>query len=88
MVSGLENTEDTAMKCHVCGGRLASTISDFPFRVGPTTIVVVKRLPILECTDCMEFSIEDSVMATIESILEQTDETTELAVIPYVSAAV
>ena len=76
------------MKCHVCGDRLISTISDLPFRISPTTIVVVKRLPILECTNCMEFSIEDSVMATIESMLEQTDETTELAVIPYVSAAV
>ena len=88
MAAGLENTEDTAMKCHVCGGRLISTISDLPFRISPTTIVVVKRLPIQECTNCVEFSIEDSVMETIESMLEQTDEATELAVIPYAAVAV
>ena len=76
------------MKCHVCGGRLISTISDLPFRIGPTTIVVVKRLPIQECTNCTEFSIDDSVMQVIESMLEQTDETTELAVIPYAAVAV
>lgn len=76
------------MKCHVCGGRLISTISDLPFRISSTTIVVVKRLPIQECTNCTEFSIEDSVMQVIESMLEQTDETTELAVIPYAAVAV
>ena len=88
MAARLENTEDTAMKCHVCGGRLISTISDLPFRISPTTIVVVKRLPVRECTNCMEFSIEDSVMEAIESLLEQTDESTELAVIPYAAVAV
>lgn len=76
------------MKCHVCGGRLIPTISDLPFRISPTTIVVVKRLPIQECTNCMEFSIEDSVMEAIESLLEQTDESTELAVVPYAAVAV
>ena len=76
------------MKCHVCGSGLIPTISDLPFRISPTTIVVVKRLPIQECTNCMEFSIEDSVMEAIESLLEQTDESTELAVIPYAAVAV
>ena len=37
----------------------------------------------MECVNCAEPSIEDQVMKKIENLLEQTDETTELAVIPY-----
>ena len=78
-----ENPEDAGMKCHVCGGRLKPSVSDFPFRLSPTTIVVIKRLPTLECADCAELSIEDPIMEKVESLLEQTDESTELAVITY-----
>ncbi len=75
------------MTCHVCGERLNPTISDLPFRLGPTTIVVVKRLPVLECGNCAEFSIEDQVMVRVERLFEQTGEAAELAVIPYAEEA-
>lgn len=71
------------MKCHICGGRLEPTTSDLPFCLGPTSIVVIKKLPVLECTNCPEFSIEDSVMERVENLLEQTDEAVELEVIAY-----
>ncbi len=71
------------MKCPVCGGCLEPTISDLPFCLGPTSIVVIKRLPVLECTNCPEFSIEDPVMERVENLLRQTDEAAELEVIAY-----
>ena len=83
MVARLENTEAIIMKCHVCGERLEPTISDLPFRLGPTSIVVIKKLPVLECTNCTEFSIEDPVMEKVEHLLEQTDGAAELEVIAY-----
>ena len=83
MVARPKNTEDIIVKCHVCGGRLEPTVSDLPFCLGPTSIVVIKKLPVLECTNCTEFSIEDPVMARVESLLEQTDEAAELEVIAY-----
>ncbi len=76
------------MKCHVCGGLMTPTISDLPFRLGPTTIVVVKRLPVLECDSCAEFSIEDHVMEKVESLLERVGRDAELAVVGYVEEAV
>ena len=76
------------MKCHVCGGRLAPTISDLPFRLSPTTIVVVKRLPVLECDSCAEFSIEDHVMEKVEGLLERVGGAAELAVVAYMEEAV
>ena len=75
------------MKCHICGGQMNPIISDLPFRLGPSTIVVVKRLPTLECADCAEISIEDPVMERVETLLGQTDKATELAVIPYAAPA-
>ena len=73
------------MKCHLCGGRFAPTVSDLPFRAGPTSIVVVKRIPVLECAGCGEFSLEDPVMREVETLLQQTDKATELTVVPYTS---
>ena len=76
------------MICHVCGGYLTSTVSDLPFRLSPTKIVVVKRLPVLECANCAEFSIEDHVMEKVESLLERVGGDTELAVVAYTEEAV
>ena len=63
MVTRQKDPEEIAMKCHVCSGQLAPTVSDLPFSLGPASIVVIKKLPILECTNCTEFAIEDAVMA-------------------------
>ena len=71
------------MKRHICGDDMKPTISDLPFRLGPSTIVVLKQLPVLECVNCVETSIEDQVMKKVENLLKLTDEATELAVIPY-----
>lgn len=78
MVSGLKDAEEITVKCHVCGGRLEATISDLPFRLGPNRIVVIKQLPVLECSDCTEFSIEDPIMEKVDNLLGQMDETAGL----------
>ena len=83
MAARPQNSEDIAMKRHICGDDMKPTVSDLPFRLGPTAIIVIKQLPVLECVNCAETSIEDQVMKKIENLLEPTDETTELAVIPY-----
>ena len=71
------------MKCHVCGEQLEPILSDFPFRLCPACIVVIKKLPVLECTNCTEFSIEDHVMEKVEELLGRSDPATELEAIPY-----
>jgi len=71
------------MKCHVCGGTLDRAITDLPFRVAASTIVVVKKLPVLECSNCTEYTLEDHVMAKVEDLLDKTDEAAELEVVAY-----
>ena len=65
------------------GNACNPAISDLPFCLGRTSIVVIKKLPVLECTNCTEFSIEDPVMEKVEHLLEQTDGAAELEVMAY-----
>ena len=50
------------MKCLVCGAALRSITTDLPLKVSDRTIVVVKKLPVMQCDGCVEYLIEDPVM--------------------------
>lgn len=71
------------MKCHVCGSEMASVVTDLPFKVGETTIVILKSLPVFQCNNCSEFLLEDPVLERVEDILEKANTTAELEVIRY-----
>lgn len=71
------------MKCHVCGSKLKPMITDLPFKVGETTIVILKGLPVMQCDNCSEYLVEDKVMSRVEKILERVDAAAELEVIHY-----
>lgn len=71
------------MKCHVCGGTLQRGVTDLPFKVSQGTIVVIKGLPVLQCDNCTEYSLEDAVMVQVDRILERADEAAELEVVRY-----
>ena len=70
------------MKCGVCGSHLTSLITDLPFKVSETTIVIVKGLPIFQCDNCSQFLL-DSVIDRVETILAKVDSAAELEVISY-----
>jgi YgiT-type zinc finger domain-containing protein len=75
------------MKCHVCGSQMHSTTTTLPFKVSETSretsIVILKKLPVLQCTNCSEYLMEDPVMARVEEILAAVDRVTELEVIQF-----
>ena len=71
------------MKCTVCGARMNPIVTDLPFKLAEDRIVIVKRLPVLQCGACREYLIEDTVMERIDTVLTQTDSTAELEVIRY-----
>ena len=66
------------MKCLVCGAPLGSITTDLPLKVGDHTIVVVKKLPVLQCDGCVEYLIEDAVMAKLDELLGRVDRSTEV----------
>ena len=71
------------MKCHVCGSDMASVVTDMPFKVSNTSIVIVKQMPVDECGNCGQYLIDDPVMEQVGSILEKADAAAELEIVQY-----
>lgn len=73
------------MKCHVCGGEMEKVVSQFPFKISDESIVIIKNMPVLQCTGCAEYLIEDEVMEKVEETCNGVDATAELEVFKYAS---
>ena len=71
------------MKCLVCGAALRSITTDLPLKVSDRTIVVVKKLPVMQCDGCVEYLIEDPVMARVDELLSGVDRSIELKIVPF-----
>ena len=71
------------MKCLVCGAALRSITTDLPLKVSDHTIVVVKKLPVMQCDGCVEYLIEDPVMAKVDELLSGVDRSIELKIVPF-----
>jgi len=71
------------MKCTTCGATMARVVSDLPFKTTDHTIVILKGLPVLQCGNCTEYLIEDTVMRRVDEILAAVAGAAELEVIRY-----
>ena len=73
------------MQCTVCGAALRPTTSDLPFKVREHTIVIVKNLPVLECTNCVQYLIADREFSRVEQMLTHVNGAAELEILRYVA---
>lgn len=71
------------MKCHICGAKMEHIITDLPFKTDQTSIIILKDLPVSQCSGCREYLLDDFVMEHVEEILEQTDKSAELEILNY-----
>ncbi len=71
------------MKCTVCGGELNRTMTDLPFKIGESSIVILKGLPVLQCAKCPEYLMEDEVLRRVDEILAKVESGTELEIVRY-----
>ena len=71
------------MKCEVCGATLKAITTDLPFKVREPGIVILKGLPVLQCTSCPLYLLEDAVLAHVDQILSRVDGGIELEIIRY-----
>jgi|WetSurSiteA1Bulk_404760.scaffolds.fasta_scaffold146162_1 YgiT-type zinc finger domain-containing protein len=71
------------MKCHICGGNMEYTHSDLPFKTGPNTIVIIKNVPVLQCSNCNEYNIPDDVMEKVNMLLGTVGESVEVEILSY-----
>jgi YgiT-type zinc finger domain-containing protein len=71
------------MICYRCGGKMEERITDLPFKLSDSSIVIIKRLPVTQCSACGEHLSADTVMARVEQILEAVDQAAELDIVQY-----
>ncbi len=71
------------MKCRVCGGRQEERVTDIPFKVSDTSIVIVKALPLFQCLECGDIEIEDGMVARVDRVLAGIDTSVELKVVRF-----
>ena len=71
------------MICHNCGKKLEKIITDLPFKISLNSIIIIKELPVLQCQNCNDYIIEDSIMEEVDNILNKIDKTAELEILSY-----
>lgn len=71
------------MRCRLCGATLEARVTDLPFKIGDTSIVIVRALPVLQCGQCGETELEDAAMARVDHLLASVDKSAELEVVRY-----
>ena len=71
------------MRCRVCGGLLERRVTDLPFKIGDSSIVILKALPVLQCRQCGETELRDVEMARVDRLLTAVDRSSELEVVRY-----
>ena len=71
------------MKCRICGGTLDPRVTDLPFKVSDTSIVIVKSLPVLQCNQCGDTELEQATMLSVEELLGRVNRSSELEVIRF-----
>lgn len=78
----LQNKEEE-MNCHQCGGKLEKVTTDLPFKTDIHSIIIIKDLPVLQCRNCSEYLIEDSVMERVDDILKNVCRDVEVEILSF-----
>ena len=71
------------MRCRVCGGNQRRRVTDLPFKMGDTNIVIVRSLPVLQCSQCGDTELENDTMRRVDEVLSRVDSSSELEVVRF-----
>ena len=71
------------MRCSVCASDVQAIVTDLPFKLAERRIVIVKELPVLQCTGCSAYLLDDPVVARVDELLARIDRSVELAIIRF-----
>lgn len=75
--------EEDQVRCRICGGLLESRVTDVPFKIGDSSIVILRSLPVLQCRQCGDTELEQATMSRVDQLLAAVDGSAELEVIRY-----
>ena len=71
------------MKCHRCGAEMKYVTTDLPFKVRENSIVIIKDLPVWQCSNCSEYLLDDGVMAKVDILLGRVDASAEVEILSF-----
>lgn len=71
------------MKCHVCGTSMIRVVSELPFRVNRSVMIILRDLPLMECSECGAYALEAMVMERVHEIVERLDSPSHLDAVLY-----
>lgn len=71
------------ISCHVCGSAMNKQVTSLPFKVSELTIVILKSLPVLQCSNCSEYLLEDHILEKVEDMLKNVNSMAELEIINF-----
>ena len=64
-------------------GELEKIVTDLPFKVSQGSIIIIKRLPVLQCRNCSEYLIKDPVMQKVDKLLNKVNTAVEVEILNY-----
>jgi len=62
---------------------LESRITDLPFKLADTKIVILKSLPVLQCRQCGETELDNATTSRVDQLLQVVNRSAELEVIQF-----
>ena len=71
------------MKCHVCGTLMTRVVTDLPFRVDRSVMIILRELPLIECRECSAYAFEERVMERVHEIVERLRSPAHLDAVRY-----
>ena len=71
------------MRCHVCGAVMGESTTDLPFKVTERSIVVVRDVPVIQCSGCREYLLSDSVMERLDELLAAANTKADLELLTF-----
>jgi YgiT-type zinc finger domain-containing protein len=71
------------MRCRICGGLLEPRVTDLPFKISDSSIVILRSLPVLQCRQCGDAELEQVTMSRVDQLLAAVEGSAELKVIRY-----
>ena len=75
--------QEDQMRCRICAGVLEPRVTDLPFKIGDSSIVILRSLPVLQCRQCGDTELEQATMSRVDQLLAAVDESAELEIIRY-----
>lgn len=76
------------MKCHACGVPMRRVVTDLPFRVNRSVMIILKGLPYVECSECGAYVLEEEVMERVHEIVGRLRYPSHLEAVLYAARPV